>query len=224
MKTKHYNVLIVEAYPLMTSSYKDLFQKMEANGKLSFTVQDATDFEAALHELDQFNPHTRPLDLLLLDLQLNPVPELKLYGGQDFAPVAKKKFPQLKIMITTIFSNPYLTSAIFKEINPDGFIVKSELTSSLFIESIREVLRHRPFYSPSLMKLLRQPASNTYVLDKIDRQLLYEISTGAILRDIVQVLPLSLSGIEKRKRHLKEIFQAHNDHELLETAKKLGFL
>ena len=76
------------------------------------------------------------------------------------------------------------------------------------------------------MKLLRKEISNDFLLDKIDRKLLYELSIGTMMKDLPEVLFLSLAAVEKRKRHLKQIFdvQSPYDKELLLKAKEKGFI
>jgi hypothetical protein len=76
------------------------------------------------------------------------------------------------------------------------------------------------------VKLLRKQVANDFILDNIDRKILYELSLGTRMKDLPSVLPLSIAGIEKRKRHLQEIFniKGGGDKELLLVAKEKGFI
>ena len=67
---------------------------------------------------------------------------------------------------------------------------------------------------------------NNYSFDNIDRKILYELSIGTRMKDLPDIIPLSIAGIEKRKRHLKQIFNINspNDKELLKIAKEKGFV
>ena len=64
------------------------------------------------------------------------------------------------------------------------------------------------------------------ILDKIDRQLLYELSRGVQMKDMPGLLPLSMGGIESRKRKLKQAFNIvkEKDAILIEVAKTKGFI
>ena len=47
------------------------------------------------------------------------------------------------------------------------------------------------------------------------------------MKDLPNILPLSLAGIEKRKRNLKRTFDVksvNNDKELITKAKEMGFI
>ena len=83
-----------------------------------------------------------------------------------------------------------------------------------------------PYYSKSVLELFRKQSSIDYRLDKIDRQLLYEMSIGTKMKDLPKIIPMSMAGLEKRKKHLKEIFEILNndDRELILKAKEKGFI
>ena len=63
-------------------------------------------------------------------------------------------------------------------------------------------------------------------IDKIDRQILYELSIGTRMKDLPKIVPLSIAGIEKRKRILKEVFDVEDqgDKALIMKARELGFI
>ncbi|WP_105474275.1 hypothetical protein [Jejuia pallidilutea] len=83
-----------------------------------------------------------------------------------------------------------------------------------------------PCYSSRILSLIRQHISNDFLLDAIDRVLLYEISKGTKTKDLPNFVNLSKSGIERRKRHLKEVFDidGKGDKKLIEIAKAKGYV
>lgn len=113
-----------------------------------------------------------------------------------------------------------------KNLDPDGFLIKNDITSKELVEAIKVVINDPPYYSKTVLKLIRLEVSNEFVLDSIDRKLLYELSVGTMMKDIPDILHLSIAGIEKRKRKLKGIFnlETSTNKELLEKAKEKGFL
>jgi hypothetical protein len=123
-------------------------------------------------------------------------------------------------------ANNYLLTNIFKNINPEGLLIKNELTYQVLTESIVNVLHGIPSYTSSVLKHIRQHMANDFILDTIDRQLLYYLSEGTKTKDLPELLPLSLRGLEKRKRKLKQILgsQINSDKELIKNAKMHGFL
>ena len=83
-----------------------------------------------------------------------------------------------------------------------------------------------PYYSKSVLELFRKQLSTDYRLDKIDRQLLYEMSIGTKMKDFPKIIPMSMAGLEKRKKHLKILFKVkdNDDRELILKAKEKGFI
>jgi hypothetical protein len=77
-----------------------------------------------------------------------------------------------------------------------------------------------------VIKLLRDQIVNDFVLDNYDRKILYELSIGTRIKDLPKLIPLSIAGIEKRKRNLKRMFNVKkmDDRELLISAKEKGFI
>jgi len=134
--------------------------------------------------------------------------------------------PEAKIIVSTTFNDNYSVHSIFKNINPDGFLVKNDITPVELVQAIKEVLNDPPYYSKTIMKLLRNEVSNDYLLDDIDRRILHELSIGTKTKDLPVLVPLSLAGIEKRKRLLKQIFDidGSDDRELILISKEKGFI
>ena len=87
-------------------------------------------------------------------------------------------------------------------------------------------MKDPPYYSKTVIKLLRDQVVNDFILDHYDRKILYELSIGTRMKDLPSVLPLSNAGIEKRKRNLKRMFNVKklDDRQLLITAKEKGFI
>ena len=94
------------------------------------------------------------------------------------------------------------------------------------MNNLENIINESPYYSKTILKLLRKNLSSNIVLNKIDKQILYEISKGKKPKDLTKNIPLSIGGIEKRKRQLKEIFDVpkKDDEDLLKSAKQKGYL
>ena len=79
---------------------------------------------------------------------------------------------------------------------------------------------------PDKTKLFEEIDENNFFIDAIDRRILYELSTGTRMKELPNILPLSIAGIEKRKRQLKKIFDVSSleDKQLIIVAKEKGFI
>lgn len=221
------NVLIVEDELLTINSFKKALEQLSnSEGTLNFKIRTARDCHTASLEIDKAVKAT-PFDLVLLNINIPPSRERRsIIHGEDIGLELKGYFPKVKIMVFTSNNENYKLNNIIRTLDPDGFIIKRDIDSKELIKAIRTVLLKPPYYSKEILKLLRQLISNDFVLDKIDRALLYNLSKGIKNKNLPDHIYLSKGGIERRKRHLREVFNIVNedDKTLLECAKEKGYL
>ncbi len=220
------NVLIVEDQPLITRSLKNALKHLsDANGSLDFKIHTAINCDLALLEIDKAVKGT-PFDLVLLGINIPPSSDRKLLSGEDIGLELKGLFPKVKIIVFTSRNTNFKLNNILRSVNPDGFLVKSDIDFDDLIVAINTVLFEPPYYSKRILRLIRRHVSNDFVLDKIDRQLLYQLSKGTKTKDLPNIVRLSKSGIERRKRNLKEVFNIENEDDLmlLKLAEEKGYI
>ncbi len=226
MKTTNYNVMLVDDHPIITSAYKKAFQEVAETQPYTFSIKVAHGFKEAIYILDHYYT-TKNLDIIFIDLKLPAYQERKMYSGQDFALHVKEQFPQTKIVIATMYSNHFKIHNLFKRLNPDGFLIKSELTDTIMFSCIKEIIENPPFYTKKVIRSLRKNLANNIVLDETDIELLYQISIGSKTKNLPDILHLSLASVERRKKRLRELFdiaEEKNDNALIVAAKELGFI
>ena len=109
---------------------------------------------------------------------------------------------------------------------PEGLLIKNDITPLELLETIRIVVNDPPYYSKTVLKLLRDQVINDFILDNYDRKILYELSIGTRMKDLPNILPLSITSIEKRKRKLKRMFNVKkmDDRQLMISAREKGFI
>ncbi len=221
---KEYSVLLVDDHPLICGAYESaLLEAARRHSNLSFTIKMAHTLDDARYEIQSAH---EPIGLFFLDISLPASSDKKLLSGEDLGLLIKQLMPEAKIIVATTFNDNFRMHNIFKNVDPDGFLIKNDVTPDELISAILTVLNDPPYYSKSVVKLLRKQMSNEFTLDKVDRQLLYEISIGTKTKDLPDILNMSMTSIEKRKRHLKEIFGfgKGDDRELILNAKERGFI
>ena len=118
------------------------------------------------------------MDIVFLDISLPPSKGRKILSGEDLGLKLNEVLPEAKVIVSTTFNDNYRIHSIFKNINPDGFLIKNDITPKELILAIEEVLTDPPYYSKTVMKLLRKQVSSDLLLDHIDRKILYELSVG----------------------------------------------
>ena len=138
----------------------------------------------------------------------------------------RKTLPNPRIIVSTTFNDNFRVHSILKNINPEGLLIKNDITPSELLETIRIIIEAPPYYSKTVIKLLRDQVVNEFILDQYDRKILYELSIGTRMKDLPELLPLSMAGIEKRKRKLKQMFNVNklDDRHLIICAREKGFI
>ncbi len=221
-----YTVLIIDDHPLISDAYKSaLLHVSSINKLLEFKIDMANNCELGLQKIKEASKK-KGIDLIFLDIRLPAYTDCKILSGEDLGIEIRELLPSSKIIISTTFNDNYRIHSIFKSVNPDGFLIKNDITPEELITAIQTVIDGAPYFSITVIKLLRKQVSSNLLLDKIDRELLYELSIGTKMKELPNILPLSIAGIEKRKRHLKEIFNIdrQDDRDLILKAKEKGFI
>ena len=227
MATKRYHVLIIDDHPLITDAYKTALNLYsQQNESITFSIQIANDCDGGLKLLSEFSENKKKLSIVFLDIKLPPSKNGKIISGEDLGLKIIRLLPETKIIVCTTLNDNYRIHSILKSLNPDGFLIKNDITPKELIETIDTILTDPPYYSKTVIKNLRKQVVNNYLLDHIDRKILYELSIGTRMKDLPDIIPLSIAGIEKRKRHLKQVFNviSPNDKDLLQVAKEKGFV
>ena len=220
------NVLIVEDEPLTINSIKRALKQLGIlNKSWKFTITSAINCDSAYQEIIKAK-NTTLYHLAIVDISIPPSSDKKILSGEDLGIELKKAFPAIKIIVITSLHNNFRLHNIFKSLDPEGFLIKNEIEYKHLLEALVSVLTQASYYSHTILKLMRLHFSNNIVLDYIDRQLLYQLSVGTKSKDLAKFIDLSKSGIERRKRRLKEIFDVENDDDrlLLIRAREQGFV
>lgn len=221
------NILIIDDHPLILDSYKRSFEYcFKDTEHLEIIFTEAADCGRAVSIIQEFHKLKKIIDFVILDIRLPEDESKKYVSGEDIGALLKALFPKTKLIISTSIDSSYRIQNIIKTVNPDGFLIKGDLTPTELINAIRNVFQGDTYYSKTVITYLRKTVASNILIDSIDRKLLYELSTGTRMKDLPEVLNLSKAAIEKRKRNLKVVFdiESTDDKELLEAAKKHGFI
>ncbi|MDX1718848.1 MAG: response regulator [Salegentibacter mishustinae] len=223
---KSVTVLIIDDHPIIASAYESALE--------SFVTQNTTyDFKiTSIYNLDEAqllienSAFIDSLDLVFLDMRLPASIDGKLVSGEDLGKLIKSKNSEVRIIVSTTFNDNYRLHNILQSLDPEGFLVKNDIKSKELLRAIENVLSGSPYYSKTVLNLLRKQVGSDIYLDELDRKMLYELSIGAKLKDLSNLLPLSVAGIEKRRRNLKKMFgiSGAEDRDLIKLAREKGFL
>tara|TARA_R110001583_G_C5616079_1_gene405793 strand:+ start:922 stop:1599 length:678 start_codon:yes stop_codon:yes gene_type:complete len=224
--SKIYNVLLIDDHPIISDAYKSAFDFISAdNSNLKFNISFASNCDEAEKKIEEAAKN-EGIDIAFLDISLPPSKDGSLLSGEDVGIRIRQILPDCKIIVATTFNDNYRIQVILKNVNPEGFLIKNDINKDELVASIKSILNNTPYYSKSVLELFRKQNSIDYRLDKIDRQLLYEMSIGTKMKDLPKIIPMSMAGLEKRKKNLKELFrvQENDDRALILIAKEKGFI
>lgn len=183
--------------------------------EVKFRAFDGTEL---LEKLEK-NHH---LDLILMDI------EMPKMNGIEATEAVKNKYPQLKIIMLTVFDND---ENIFKSIKAgaDGYFLKEVNPQELY-NGILETLNGGAAMTPSIalktLKLLREPVSfdesvnrEEITLTSREIEVLEQLSKGLKYNAIAENLFLSAGTIRKHVENIYTKLQVHNKLEAIQKAK-----
>ena len=204
---------------------------VDDNTFLQKTIQDKLSFFAdvevrmkAIHGQDIIEKleKNHNLDLILMDI------EMPKMNGIEATAIIKSKFPQIKIIMLTVFDND---ENIFKAIKAgaDGYFLKEVNPQELY-NGIQETLSGGAGMTPSIalktLKLLREPLvfDDSIVKEEIsltsrEIEVLEQLSKGLKYNAIAENLFLSPGTIRKHVENIYTKLQVHNKLEAIQKAK-----
>ncbi|WKK67337.1 response regulator [Lutimonas zeaxanthinifaciens] len=223
---QYQKVLIVDDHPLICDSYVEALNLvMEEKSDYSLKIESAGDCDSAKEKIQ--NTWTENgYDMVFLDIRLPPSEDHRMLSGEDLGELIRREHPSAKIIVATTFNDNYRIQNIFKSLNPEGFLIKNDINTKELVEAINKIMGGGVYYSDTVSSLMRKKMFSEINVDKTDRQILYELSLGTKTKDLPKYVPLSIAGIEKRKRILKQVFDVEDqgDKALIMKARELGFI
>lgn len=217
------NILIVDDHPMTVNGYINVLSDEKFEGyELNFTK--------ALNCKEAYELITDPsktFNMAYLDLSLPPYPEMKITSGIDIGMLLRQHIPDCTIVFLTMHSEAPLIERLIKDINPQGIMCKSDIDIDEFLNAFKIIFSGDTYLSNKIVKSLKDRVFDNYKLDNYDKQILMRLSEGIQTKNIPNYVPLSLSAIEKRKDHMKNMLlqgKGGDDFELIEAIKKIGVL
>ncbi|WP_299364823.1 response regulator [Winogradskyella sp.] len=216
-KTK---VLIVDDHPIIADGYKNA---------LSYGIEEEIVFDLALNCQEavlKISTAQEQFDIIFLDINLPSYKKMRLYSGEDLGIWIREHYPEIKLLVLTCHNDELRLNEICESLSPEGFLIKSEATSVDVVSAFKDIKNGKIALGPRVSQVLLHRSEKKIHLDDIDIKILKELSNGTKTIDLPKYVPLSKSGIEKRKRQLKQYFNkiSDTDRELILSARKRGYL
>lgn len=215
------NILIVDDHPFIIEGYKNAITRYNPK-EYDFIIAQAHDCKSAYELLEDEN--TPQFDIAFLDISMPAYEEKNLFSGEDLAKIILKKMPYCKIVLLTMYTELLKIKTIIRTINPNGLIIKNDLTFDELLFAFDKVMKSEKYYSQSVVKMLNQSPHNSIEIDEFDKQILFHLSKGTEVEEMPQYIPISITEIEKRRTSLKELLKIRSgsDDDLVKEAKSKG--
>jgi DNA-binding NarL/FixJ family response regulator len=220
--TKSMKILIVDDHPFIIQAYKNALEKYSQQG-YEFEVIQANNCKSGYENIVESKI---PFNVAFFDISMPEYAEKGIYSGEDLAVLMKSEMPSCKVILLTMHDELLKINNIIKNINPNGLIIKNDLTFDELIFAFDKIINNESYYSQTVIKLVGQAKYNDIELDAFDKQILFHLSKGVKTKDLPQYIPLSLSAIEKRKLNIREILDVKggSDIDLINEAKTKGVI
>ncbi len=217
-------ILAIDDHEMTMLGYKFILERIAFDG-YTILVDTANTYESG-KKLIENSANSFKYDILFLDVQLFAPNEDQPYTGEDLGILARKIVPESKIVYMSSFSDNYRINSILKTVDPDGYLVKTDIDPKTLEDAVKTIVLNPPYYSSKALAAIRKKMSSDIDLDEKDRQILYHLSKGTKNKDLEKYIRLSPSSSENRKRHLKTLFGTENENDLalILAAKNRGFI
>ncbi len=219
-------ILAVDDHEMTTLGYKFILEDSEFEG-FRVHMDTAKSYEEAEDKMRR-SLKSLPYQIYLLDIQLSGgnAKDTDSKNGEDLGVLAREISPDTKIVFMSSFSDNYRINSIMQSVDPEGYMVKSEIDKESLRAMVRTVIKNPPYYTQKALAAIRKKMANSIDLDENDKKILYLLSIGTKTKDMVHHISLSLPSIENRKRHIKSLFgiEKQNDQALITEARRRGFI
>ncbi|UII79283.1 response regulator transcription factor [Flagellimonas sp. CMM7] len=221
---KTLRILAIDDHEMTMLGYKFILERIVFEGH-SIIVDTANTYEMG-RKLIEESANSFKYDILFLDVQLFPPNEDQPHTGEDLGVLARRLVPETKIAFMSSFSDNYRINSILKTVDPDGYLVKTDIDPKTLEDAVKTITLNPPYYSSKALSAIRKKMTNDISLDEKDKKILYHLSIGTKNKDLEHFIRLSPSSIENRKRHLKSLFGTENENDLalILAAKNRGFI
>lgn len=215
------NILIVDDHPFIIEGYKNAITRYNPK-QYEFLISQAHDCKSGYDIIE--NANTTVFDIAFLDISMPPYEEKEIFSGEDLAKLLSKKMPSCKIILLTMYTELLKIKTIIRSIQPNGLIIKNDLTFDELLLAFDNVMKSEKYYSQSVVKMLNQTTHNAIEIDQYDKQILINLAKGVSVTEMLINIPISLNAIDKRKKHLKELLKIRSgsDDDLVREAKSKG--
>jgi DNA-binding NarL/FixJ family response regulator len=217
------NVLIVDDHPMTVEGYiSALSVNPFALHEPTFTK--ANNCEEAYSTLMTATAAKQSFDLTIIDKGLPGYEEKSILSGNDLANLIRENMPNCKIIMITAHTEVIIVYEIYKNIRPDGLIIKNDITPEKLKQAVMEIMKGNSYQSTTVKSCINEIWKKELMVEDYNRQILLYLSKGFKIKELEVIICLTTSAIQKRIIRMKKVFEATDDSGLVKEAIKQGFI
>ena len=213
------NFVLIDDHPFILEGYGNVIKQNYPQSKI---VKLASCKE--VFDYFETNSQSKLTDIALIDFNIPAYEDKKIKNGIDAANMVRKIIPYCKIIMLTAHTEKIFILDIIKNVKPDGFFTKGELTPENLKNLIENVLNHEKFYSDFIQETFNESLDDKSLIDDYNRQILYLLSKGYKIIELDKIIPISYSAIQKRIAKMKQVMNVQDDKGLIKAAIQQGYL
>lgn len=171
----------------------------------------------------------QPYDLLITDLYFEEDGQpQQLKGGMDLVQAVRSLQPDLKIIVFSSEGKPQLVSELFTKYGIQAYVRKARRDGQYLQQALQSLSLGHTYRSPDIEQLLRK--DNIYEFSSLDIAIIEMLAAGLLQKEIPDQLrqrnlnPSSVSSIEKKLRHIKDMLGFSKNEQLIAYCKDLGII
>ncbi|MCW1146984.1 response regulator [Flavobacterium lacisediminis] len=214
---------MIDDHPSMIEGYKSILSFNDLDYEIQVTP--AYNCESAYYLITDIQSKLA-YDVVFIDLSLPAFPEQKIHSGHDLATLVRMYMPSSKIVILTSHIESFLLYKIHREIEPEGFLVKSDFTAEELLNAFHQIVIGNKYRSRTVQQNINDLMANDFLLDEHYQQIITLLAQGIKTKNMPEYINITLSAIDKRKAHIKEFFNIEkgSDEDIIKEAKKRGLI
>ncbi|WP_413998095.1 response regulator [Flavobacterium sp. W1B] len=218
------NILLVDDHPMTVQGYENALMKCGLE-KVHLNFQKAYSCEEAYHSIMKASSASPSFfDLAIIDRGLPGYEEQSLSSGGDLALFIRKEMPGCKIIMVTAHTEIIIIYEISRKIQPEGLIIKNDITPDNIVEIVTDVMKGNKYQSPLVKKCITDIWKRELMVEDHNRQILMFMSKGFKIKELEKIINISGSAIQKRIIKMKIAFDVTEDSSLVKEAIKQGFV
>lgn len=217
------NVLVVDDHPMTVEGYINalLVSPFGLNAPI---FSKAYNCEEAYSLITRCSTAKESFDIAIIDKGLPGYKEKSILSGNDLATFIREMMPNCKIIMITAHTEIIIVYEIYKNVRPNGLIIKNDITPEKLQHAVKEIIQDKPYQSITVKNCISEIWKKELMVEDYNRQILFFLSKGFKIKELEGVICLTTSAIQKRIIRMKKVFEATDDSGLVKEAIKQGFI